>query len=107
MRTAMRFQASLMKKFCSLLGCIHTMISTGGAVPNNRVRVGILGATGIVGQRFVQMLENHPEFKVTALAASDRSQGKSYGEACTWRLAGDMTAFVKLLVVQPPAPHLD
>ncbi len=74
---------------------------------NNRVRVGILGATGMVGQRFVQMLENHPEFEITALAASDRSQGKTYGEACTWRLVGDMPAFVKSMVVQPPQPPLD
>src|SRR6266481_3800259 len=84
------------------------MIPTGGAilnkVPNNvssgRVRVGILGATGMVGQRFVQLLENHPGFVVTALAASDRSQGKQYSEACTWRLVGDMPAFVKSMVVQ-------
>src|ERR1700719_2609280 len=83
------------------------MISTGGAVSINRVRVGILGATGMVGQRFVQMLEKHPDFEVTALAASDRSVGKSYGEACTWRLVGDMPAFVKSVVVQPPQPPLD
>jgi aspartate-semialdehyde dehydrogenase len=76
-------------------------------VSNKRVRVGILGATGMVGQRFVQMLEHHPEFEITALAASDRSQGKSYGEACTWRLVGDMPAFVKAMVVQPPQPPLD
>ena len=61
----------------------------------------------MVGQRFVQMLENHPEFVITALAASDRSQGKSYGEACTWRLVGDMPAFAKSMVVQPPQPPLD
>ena len=74
---------------------------------NHKVRVGILGATGMVGQRFVQMLEHHPEFEITALAASDRSQGKTYGEACTWRLVGDMPAFVKSMVVQPPQPPLD
>jgi aspartate-semialdehyde dehydrogenase len=39
----------------------------------------------MVGQRFIQLLENHPQFEVTAVAASDRSQGKAYGEACTWR----------------------
>jgi len=76
-------------------------------VSNSRVRVGILGATGMVGQRFVQMLAKHPGFEVTALAASDRSQGKTYGEACTWRLVGDMPAFVKSMVVQPPQPPLD
>jgi aspartate-semialdehyde dehydrogenase len=83
------------------------MNPTGGAVSNNRVRVGILGATGMVGQRFVQMLEHHPEFVITALAASDRSQGKTYGEACTWRLVGDIPAFVRDMVVQPPQPPLD
>jgi aspartate-semialdehyde dehydrogenase len=76
-------------------------------VSSNRVRVGILGATGMVGQRFVQMLASHPNFVVTALAASDRSQGKRYGEACTWRLAGDMPEFVKSMVVQSPQPPLD
>jgi aspartate-semialdehyde dehydrogenase len=83
------------------------MISTGGAVSNKKVRVGILGATGMVGQRFVQMLEHHPDFEITALAASDRSQGKTYGEACTWRLIGDMPAFARSMVVQPPQPPLD
>src|SRR5271167_2514137 len=107
MRVTIIFQAGSTKRFCSLPCSILIMIPTGGAVPNNRVRVGILGATGMVGQRFVQMLEHHPEFEVTALAASDRSQGKSYGEACTWRLVGDMPAFVKSMVVQPPQPPLD
>src|SRR5258708_21332228 len=60
----------------------------------------------MVGQRLVRMLENHPECEITALAASDRSQGKSYGEACTWRLVGDMPAFVRSMVVQPPQPPL-
>src|SRR5438309_11146551 len=72
-----------------------------------KLRVGILGATGMVGQRFIQLLENHPQFEITALAASDRSQGKSFQEACTWRLAGEMPAFAKTMVVQPPQPPLD
>ncbi|MGZ8941073.1 MAG: hypothetical protein ACXW32_17845, partial [Limisphaerales bacterium] len=55
-----------------------------------KLRVGILGATGMVGQRFIQLLENHPQFEISALAASDRSQGKTFAEACTWRLAGEM-----------------
>ena len=50
-----------------------------------KYRVGILGATGTVGQRFVQLLEGHPQFDVTALAASDRSAGKPYAEACAWK----------------------
>ncbi|HEY3104586.1 MAG TPA: aspartate-semialdehyde dehydrogenase [Pyrinomonadaceae bacterium] len=73
----------------------------------NKFRAGILGATGVVGQRFIQLLEDHPQFEVTALAASDRSQGKSYADACTWRLPGDMPDSVKQIIVQPPAPPLD
>src|ERR1700704_6269260 len=73
----------------------------------SKFRVGILGATGVVGQRFIQLLEGHPQFEVTALAASDRSQGKTYAEACTWRLPGEMPELVKKIVVQSPAPPLD
>ena len=73
----------------------------------NKFRVGILGATGVVGQRFIQLLEHHPQFEVASLAASDRSQGKSYAEACTWRLPGEMPDAVKQIVVQPPSPPLD
>jgi len=72
-----------------------------------KFRVGILGATGVVGQRFIQLLERHPQFAVTALAASDRSQGKKYAEACMWRLPGDMPESVKEIVVQSPAPPLE
>src|SRR6185312_13630727 len=72
-----------------------------------KLRVGILGATGMVGQRFVELLENHPQFQITALAASDRSQRKTFAEACTWRLAGAMPEFVQSLPVQAPEPPLD
>jgi aspartate-semialdehyde dehydrogenase len=72
-----------------------------------KLRVGILGATGTVGQRFVQLLENHPQFEVCALAASDRSQGKTYAEACAWRLPGDMPSGVRSLMVEAPRPPLD
>ena len=51
-----------------------------------KIPVGILGATGIVGQRFVQMLEHHPWFEVAWLAASDRSEGRPYAEAARWKL---------------------
>ena len=61
----------------------------------------------MVGQRFIELLVDHPQFEVTAVAASDRSQGKTYAEACTWRLSGDMPAGVKALPVQPPAPPLN
>jgi aspartate-semialdehyde dehydrogenase len=74
---------------------------------NEKLQAGILGATGMVGQRFIQLLEGHPQFEITALAASDRSQGKTYAEACTWRLPGEMPEGVKQIVVQSPAPPLD
>src|SRR5258708_22476814 len=51
-----------------------------------KIPVGILGATGTVGQRFIQLLEQHPWFEVAWLGASDRSAGKPYAEACKWRL---------------------
>ncbi|MDQ3798781.1 MAG: aspartate-semialdehyde dehydrogenase [Acidobacteriota bacterium] len=73
----------------------------------SKYRVGILGATGTVGQRFVQLLENHPQFEVTALAASDRSAGKTYLEATPWKLATTIPEAVKDIVVQPITPPLD
>ncbi|HKG80283.1 MAG TPA: hypothetical protein VKA78_12705, partial [Pyrinomonadaceae bacterium] len=68
---------------------------------NSKYRVGILGATGMVGQRFIQLLADHPQFKVTAVAASDRSQGKPYADACTWRLGGEMPTSIRSMPVQP------
>jgi aspartate-semialdehyde dehydrogenase len=74
---------------------------------SRKFRVGILGATGTVGQRFIQLLQHHPQFEITALAASDRSQGKAYSAACSWRLEGEMPQAVQDLIVQAPAPPLD
>ena len=54
-----------------------------------RIPVAVLGATGMVGQRFVSLLADHPRFRVTTLVASDRSAGKRYGEAGPWRLEGE------------------
>jgi aspartate-semialdehyde dehydrogenase len=71
-----------------------------------KLRVGILGATGMVGQRFIQLLEGHPQFEITALAASDRSQGKQFADACTWRLVGEMPHSVRSMVVQACEPSL-
>src|SRR5256886_15522253 len=72
-----------------------------------KIRVGILGATGTVGQRFLQLLEHHPQFTVTALAAAARSEGKPYAGACVWRLPGAVPDAVRALVVQAPEPPLD
>lgn len=72
-----------------------------------KYRVGILGATGTVGQRFIQLLEGHPQFEITAFAASDRSAGKPYVEACAWKLAGSIPDSVKDIPVQAIEPPLD
>ena len=72
-----------------------------------RYSVGILGATGTVGQRFIQLLQGHPQFEITALAASDRSSGKTYAEACAWKLSGEIPENVREIVVTPIEPPLD
>jgi len=72
-----------------------------------KYRVGILGATGTVGQRFIQLLDGHPQFEVAALAASDRSAGKPYAEACAWKLTGSIPESVRDITVQPIEPPLD
>jgi aspartate-semialdehyde dehydrogenase len=74
---------------------------------SRKYRVGILGSTGTVGQRFIQLLQGHPQFEITALAASDRSAGKPYGEACAWKLSGQIPESVGGIVVQPIEPPLD
>jgi aspartate-semialdehyde dehydrogenase len=73
----------------------------------DKIRVGILGATGMVGQRFVQLLAHHPWFEISALTASERSVGMPYGEACHWVVSEEMPALVKEMVVQESKPGLD
>jgi aspartate-semialdehyde dehydrogenase len=63
-----------------------------------RIRVGILGATGMVGQHFIALLENHPWFELAWLAASERSAGKQYGER-PWRLAGNTPPYATNLPI--------
>jgi aspartate-semialdehyde dehydrogenase len=70
-----------------------------------KIPVGILGATGIVGQRFVQMLENHLWFEIAWLAASDRSEGKPYAEAARWRMKTTMPARIAGMTVSPATPQ--
>ena len=70
-----------------------------------RRNVGILGATGAVGQRFIQLLANHPWFNITWLAASDRSAGKTYAEACAWRLDTPLPERIASMVLQPNTPE--
>jgi aspartate-semialdehyde dehydrogenase len=70
-----------------------------------RRNVGILGATGAVGQRFIQLLADHPWFNITWLAASDRSAGKTYAEACAWRLDTPLPRRIAEMVLQPNTPE--
>ena len=72
---------------------------------STKLAVGILGATGIVGQRFIQMLEQHPWFEVSWLAASDRSEGRTYAEAARWRLKTAIPARVANMTVSPAKPE--
>lgn len=68
---------------------------------SNKLKVGILGGTGMVGQRFISLLEEHPWFKVTTIAASPRSAGKTYEEAVgdRWKMTAPMPEAVKNIVV--------
>ena len=69
---------------------------------DKKLRVGILGGTGMVGQRFISLLENHPWFEVTTIAASTRSAGKTYEEAIggRWKMTTPMPEAVKKIIVQ-------
>ena len=69
-----------------------------------KIPVGILGATGIVGQRFIQLLEHHPWFEVAWLAASDRSEGREYGDAARWKLRTRIPEKVASMRLSPAAP---
>ena len=68
---------------------------------SDKLKVGILGATGMVGQRFIALLENHPWFEVVTVAASPRSAGKTYEEAVgdRWKMDTPMPEGVKKLIV--------
>jgi aspartate-semialdehyde dehydrogenase len=71
---------------------------------SERIPVGVLGATGMVGQEFVSFLRDHPWFDLTFLGASDRSAGKRYHEATTWRLGGETPAYVRDIIVSDSVP---
>lgn len=66
-----------------------------------KLRVGILGGTGMVGQRFISLLENHPWYEVVTIAASERSAGKRYEDAVgiRWKMATPMPESVKDIIV--------
>ena len=70
----------------------------------SKIRAGVLGATGNVGQRFIELLSNHPWFELTSLAASDRSAGKRYGDAVSWRLESKIPGDAADMTVVPVDP---
>jgi len=72
---------------------------------HEKIPVGILGATGMVGQKFVERLADHPWFDLSLLAASDKSYGKRYGEATRWRMASPLPPHLASQVVQPCEPN--
>jgi len=75
----------------------------------NKIPVGILGATGIVGQRYIKLLANHPWFEIREVAASEKSAGKTYGEIMKnrWKLGGEIPEEVKNLVIKECIPNLE
>jgi aspartate-semialdehyde dehydrogenase len=74
-----------------------------------KIKVGILGATGMVGQRFIELLQKHPWFEISELAASERSAGKTYKEAVKgrWKVSADIPENVKDIKVRECKPGLD
>lgn len=67
----------------------------------NKIPVAVLGATGAVGQRFIQLLADHPMFDLVALTASDRSEGKRYTDAAHWVIEGDIPEVVRDMALLP------
>lgn len=69
-----------------------------------RIPVAVLGATGMVGQRFIELLQGHPWFELVGLAASEQHRKQPYGQVARWRLLGEMPASVATLPVMPCKP---
>ena len=76
---------------------------------SQKIKVGVLGATGAVGQRFIQMLQGHPWFELSALCSSSRTAGKPYGEACHWVIGGEIPEHLRDVILEPcvPGPECD
>jgi len=70
----------------------------------SKIDVGVLGATGMVGQQFIARLANHPWFNLKSLAASERSEGKTYTSAAAWRLASPMPEMCRTATVEGCVP---
>lgn len=92
-----------------MIPCAFSELHAGGRAKQAmaKIKVGILGATGLVGQRLVSLLADHPWFEIAGLAASERSAGKRYAQACRWKISAEIPSVVRDLVVQPCRPGLD
>src|SRR5207253_4190677 len=88
----------------SIGGSGTTISANGKAAMQTRIEVGILGATGMVGQHFIRFLEGHPWFDLKWLGASDRSAGKRYQDAMTWHSTGTVPETVTDLTVEECKP---
>src|SRR5512139_3039490 len=75
--------------------------------PPQKIPVAVLAATGSVGQRFVQLLDGHPWFEVTALTGSDRTVGQPYAKGCRWILSEPMPEYARQLTVLPTTPGFE
>ena len=75
----------------------------------DKIKTGILGATGTVGQRFIELLKDHPFFQLTELGASSKSAGKPYREAVAgrWKISSNIPDYAKNLIVKECKPQLD
>lgn len=85
----------------------HPDTDVSSIAPRERIPVAVLGATGAVGQRFIQLLENHPWFRLHELVASERSAGKAYAEAADWRLESVLPSAVAGMMVKPLGGELE
>ena len=85
----------------------HSQLATRNSPPKSHYRVAVLGATGMVGQRMISLLDNHPWFTVTALAASEQSAGKTYAEATHWNLDTPMPDWARSMTVRRCEPDFE
>lgn len=82
-----------------------TMSNLHRVLEEKKVKVGVLGATGTVGQRFITLLANHPWFTIHALGASPRSAGKAYPKAVNWKQTSRIPSIVRETIVQECQPE--
>ena len=72
---------------------------------NKKIKVGVLASTGSVGQRFIELLANHPWFDLAAVSGSEQREGMKYGDTCKWLLPGDIPESVRDMVLVPSTPE--